>query len=78
MGLEILLGIKYASLFLTAALTLDNAIDAVAKAFGNKEWDTACGLIAIKLRSLLVKVDPTAVAAPPAVDTKPDSQNSVT
>ena len=32
-------------LVLTGLLALDNAVDAIAKAFGNKKVDTICGVI---------------------------------
>ena len=57
-------------LVLTGLLALDNAVDAIAKAFGNKKVDTICGVIALKINEWLSKLNPAATT-PPAPPTVP-------
>lgn len=48
--------VQYALAIVVALLALDNAIDAVAKTFGNKKIDTLCGIIALKLNAWIDKL----------------------
>ena len=73
MGTEILLILQYVGIGLTALLTLDNALDAIAKAFGNKKWDTIFGQWAVALNQVITttkSVTPATPVAPvPTTDT---------
>ena len=51
--------VEYIAVILTALLALDNAVDSIAKMFGDKEIDTICGKAAIALNAALNKVKPS-------------------
>ena len=54
---------------LVALLALDNAVDAIAKSFGNNKIDTLCGIIAIKLNTWINKLKGVQQAPTPAAPT---------
>ena len=56
---------EYAAAVIVALLALDNAVDAIAKMFGNKEIDTICGKFSLWLNNLYAKIKPT-VSVPPS------------
>lgn len=48
--------VQYVLAGLVGLLALDNAVDAIAKIFGNKKIDTLCGIIAIKIGAWINKL----------------------
>ncbi len=74
---EILLVLQWVGIICTALLAIDNALDIVAKAFGNKKWDTLLGQWAVNLNTAITatkSVTPVVPApAAPVAPTQPAS-----
>lgn len=56
--------VEYICAIIVALLALDNAVDALAKFFGNKEIDTLCGKFALYLNNLMIKLKVFQAPAP--------------
>lgn len=69
---------EYVAAGIVALLALDNAVDSIAKMFGNKEIDTLCGKFALFLNGILVKLNAIKPPVSPTVLPPTSSGTSTT